>query len=486
MMSRRNRWIAAAFVAVAWTAGATYSAGQPSTVDPDHVALITGRALAGTGAIDFLRTLVDSVGPRVTGTEHSRAAAALILATLRQAGFDSAGYEEYRFQPRWERGGAEVRVAQPISRALTVGSYGWVPGTDGRVDAPLVDLGRPPTSDIPADATRFERAAVLVDVHSIGDEPLQVMRTRVAQQLARAGAVAMLIPSDKPDRMVYTSAWGFYPRGPLPVLSIAREDALLVRRLLASGPVTLTLAVQNTFADANATERNVVAEIPGRHPSEVVVVGAHFDSWDFADGADDNGTGVAAVVEAARILKSLDVKPSATIRFLFVSGEEQANLGSRAYVQRHAAELDATRAFLMMDDGAQLPLGFNTNGRSDLVGPLRTLLAPLAPMHAADITDAADLESDNASFMAAGVPSLTLRVADGDYDVRHHAIADTFDKIDPRQLALDTAVMASAAYLIARTDDWRGSRQPLDQVKQLFRKTGLTSAQELLFGPLSR
>jgi hypothetical protein len=155
-------------------------------------------------------------------------------------------------------------------------------------------------------------------------------------------------------------------------------------------------------------------------------------------------------------------------------------------VQRHAGELDATRAFLMMDDGAQLPLGFKTNGRSDLLRPLETLLAPLSGLRAAEVTDGVDLESDNASFMAAGVPSLTLRVAHGDYDVRHHAIADTFDKIDPRHLALDTAVMASAAYIIANADNWRVSRQSLEQVQELFRKTGLTSAQELLFGPLSR
>jgi Zn-dependent M28 family amino/carboxypeptidase len=286
--------------------------------------------------------------------------------------------------------------------------------------------------------------------------------------------------------MVYTSAWGFYPHGPLPVLSIGKEDTLFLRRLLASGPVTLAVDVRNSFDDAKATERNVVAEIPGRNPSQVVVVGAHFDSWDFADGADDNGTGVAAVLEAARILKSLNVKPYATIRFLFDSGEEQANLGSRAYVERHTGELDRTRAFLMMDDGAQVPLGFKTNGRSDLVGLLKTLLKPLNRLHASDVSDSADLESDNASFMAVGVPSLDLWVASGDYDVRHHAIADTFDKVNPHHLALDAAVIGSAAYLIANTEDWRSGRQSHDQVEQLFRKTGLTSAQEALFGPLPR
>lgn len=482
---RRARGKTAALAGVLWIGAIACGMGQPGAPASDDIASITSRALNGGGAIAFLKTLTDEVGPRVTGSENARKAAALILDTLRKAGFDNAHYEEYQFQPRWQRGAIDVRVASPVSRTLIAGSYGWVPGTRGRIEARLTDLGSPPTGDIPANAA-LNGAAVLVNVHDVRAEPSEVMRAKVAQQLKQRDAAVMLIPSDKPDRMVYTSGWGFYPQGPLPVLSIAREDTLFLRRLLASGPVTLSLDVQNRFDEAKATERNVVAEIPGRDPSQIVLVGAHFDSWDWASGADDNGSGVAAVLDAARILKSLNIRPSATIRFAFFSGEEQANLGSRAYVARHGSELGRTRAFLMMDDGAQVPLGFKTNGRSDLVGPLKTLLTPLAALHADGVTDSADVESDNASFMAAGVPSLDLRVAQGDYDVRHHAIADTFDHVDPRHLAQDTAVMAGAAALIANDRSWRGARHTPAEVQLLFRNTGLLSAEETLFGPLAR
>lgn len=476
----------AALAGILWIGGIACGMGQPGAPASDDIASITSRALNG-GAIAFLKTLTDEVGPRVTGSENARKAAALILDTLRKAGFDNAHYEEYQFQPRWQRGAIDVRVAAPVSRTLIAGSYGWVPGTRGRIEARLADLGSPPTGDILANRVSPPKgAAVLVDVHDVGAEPSEVMRAKVAFQLAQLHAAVMLIPSDKPDRMVYTSGWGFYPHGPLPVLSIAREDTLFLRRLLASGPVTLSLDVQNRFDEAKATERNLVAEIPGRDPSQIVVVGAHFDSWDWASGADDNGSGVAAVLDAARILKSLNIRPYATIRFAFFSGEEQANLGSRAYVARHGSELGGTRAFLMMDDGAQVPLGFKTNGRSDLVGALKTLLTPLAALHADGVTDSADVESDNASFMAAGVPSLDLRVAQGDYDVRHHAIADTFDHVDPRHLAEDTAVIAGAAALIANDRSWRGARQTPAEVQLLFRNTGLLSAEETLFGPLPR
>ncbi len=450
----------------------------------DLIARIAGHATTGGGALDFLETLTDTIGPRMTGSVSSRAASELILKTLRTAGFDNAHFEEYSFRPRWQRGAAIAGITSPANFALTVGSYAWVPGTSGRVEAPVADLGSPGSSDSPISAEKFRGAAVLVDVHAVGTEPLQGMRARVAQQLARVGAAAMLIPSGKPDRMVYTSAWGFYPRGPLPVLSIAKEDALLLRRLLTKGPVRISLDVRNSFDSAAATERNVIADLVGTQPNEMVLVGGHFDSWDFAQGADDNGSGVAAIVEAARILKSSGVKPRCTIRFIFFSGEEQANLGSRAYVKQHQSELDRVRAFLMMDEGAQAPLGFRTQGRADLVAPLEKLLQPLAALHANHAFNEWDLESDNASFMTAGVPAFTLKVEPGDYDARHHAVTDTFDRVDPRLLALDTAVIATAAYLIANAEQPLGRRLSLAEVREFLKKTGLERAQETQFGPL--
>jgi len=449
----------------------------------DQVARIAGYATTRGGALAFLETLTDTVGGRVTGSPQSHAASELILKTLKDAGFENAHFEEYTLEAGWQRGPARGEVLSPVSAPLYVGSYGWAPGTPGRVEAPVVDLGSPASNELPKSAESLRGAAVLVDVHSIGNAPIPVMRALIARQLAQAGAAAMLLPSDKPDRMLYTSAYGLFPRAPLPVLSIAREDALLLRRLLAKGPVRIALDIQNTFSSP-AKERNVIADLPGANPDDVVLVGAHFDSWDPAQGADDNGSGVAAVLEAARILKSMGVKPRCTIRFAFFSGEEEADLGSHAYVERHHAELDHLRAFLLMDDGAQVPLGFATNGREDLVAPLQKILYPLAGFGAGKIVTDADMESDNASFMVVGVPSLTLQVEPGDYDVRHHAITDTFDKINPRNLALDTAVMAVSAYAVAEAETPLGPRLSPAEVKDLLKRTGLDSAQDLQFGPL--
>jgi hypothetical protein len=336
---------------------------------------IVGAALNRRGAITFLEALTDTVGGRVTGSPESRAASELVLRTLREAGFANARFEEYSFAPGWKRGPAAARVISPAQAPLHVGSYGWAPGI--RMDVPLAIAVATPDGKISPDPSRLRGAAVLVSIESGADLTLApnyvVMRSRTAQKLATAGAAAMLIPSEKPGRMLYTSAAGLYPRAPLPILSVAKEDALLLRRLLSRGEVKLALDVQNRFDDRPPSERNVVADVPGTDPRAVVLVGAHFDSWDPAQGATDNGAGVAAVLDAARILRSLGVKPRATLRFVFFSGEEQACLGSRAWAEAHAQELDHLWAALIMDGEPQSPLGFLLHGRDD------RRLAPGAP-----------------------------------------------------------------------------------------------------------
>jgi Zn-dependent M28 family amino/carboxypeptidase len=294
----------------------------------------------------------------------------------------------------------------------------------------------------------------------------------------------MLIPSDKPNRMLYTSAFGFYPKGPLPVLSVAKEDVLFLRRLLASGPVRLSLEIANTFDRSPPQERNVIADIEGTTPGEVVLVGAHFDSWDPGQGAQDDGVGVAAILEAARILRSLGIKPRRTIRFAFFSGEEQALLGSRAYVEKHRGELDGLRAVVIMDSGAQTPRGFNIHGRSDIESATRALLAPLSSLGASGVSLRASFDMDHGPFLAAGIPVFTLWVDEGEYDTHHHAVSDSFDKVDPQMLALDTAVLAVTAYRLADAPEAPGRRLSPADAARLLEKLGLESLRRTVYaGP---
>lgn len=449
-------------------------------------ARIAGAALTNGGASAFLEKLTDEVGGRVTGSKECRAASELILAALKEAGYANARFEEYPLESRWTRGPATGRIASPIDRPIAIGSYAWVPGTAGQITAPLLDIGAPASQALPVPAERVRGAAVLVDPQKVGADPSFVMRATLARALADAGAAAMLIPSDKPGRMIYTSAFGFYPRGPLPVISVAKEDSLLLRRLLAKGPVKLALDVRNTFDTSPYRERNVIADLPGRDADEVVLLGAHYDSWDPAEGADDDGSGVAAVLEAARILKTLGVLPRRTIRFAFFSGEEEATLGSRAYVAAHEKELDRLRAVLVMDSGAGAPRGVELHGRADLEAPVKKLLAPFASLGATGTTLDASFDRDHAPFLVAGVPAMTLWVEPGSYDEHHHTVTDTFDKVDPRLLALDTAVMAIAAWELANAAEPVGRRLMAAEAVQLMKKAGVDSTRQMVYGSAAR
>jgi carboxypeptidase Q len=455
------------------------SAPGPVARNQDELARIVGYSMMSGGASNFLEILTDRIGGRITGSAESRATADLILKSLKDAGFENAHFEQFEINPGWQHGPATGEVISPVRRALYVASYGWAPGTPGAVEVPVMDIaatgdGHSPLPD------RVRGAAVLVDLPSnLLSTNYVATRHLLARQLANAGAAAMFIVSDKPDRMLYTSAFLIYPRGPLPIISIAKEDAAFLRRLLAHGPVTIRLDVQNSFSDGPVSERNVVADLTGTDPSEMVLLTAHFDSWDPAQGANDNGAEVATVLEAARILKFLKIQPRHTIRFIFFSGEEQSDLGSRAYVAQHKQELDKIRAVFNTDAGVQPPLGFKLYGRTDLEAGTRKLLLPLAPLGADRVFTDADFDSDEESFMVVGVPAYSLAVVPEDYYVRHHTIVDTFERIDPRMLSLHTAVLAGAGYTFANSEERPGRRLSPSEVKELLHRTGLESLYEL-------
>ena len=459
--------------------GQDASSSVPKTENQDDLARIVGYSIISGGASRFLETLSDNIGGRITGSPESKATADLILRTLKEAGFGNAHFEEYTINPGWQHGPATGAVITPVKRDLYVASYGWAPGTPGPVELPVADIGASGDGHSPL-PDRVHGAAVLVDLGSNGLSTNYVAtRHLLAQQLASSGAAAMFIVSDKPDRMLYTSAFLIYPRGPLPIVSIAKEDAAFLRRLLNKSPVKIRLDIQNSFSNGPVPERNVIADLVGRDPSEMVLLTAHFDSWDPAQGANDNGGEVATILEAARILRALKIQPRHTIRFVFFSGEEQSDLGSRAYVAQHKRELDKIRAVFNTDSGIETPLGFKVYGRTDLEAGTRKLISPLAPLGVDRVFTDADFDSDEESFMVVGVPAYSLAVEPGDYYARHHTIIDTFERIDPRMLSLHTAVLAGVGYTFANADDRPGPRLTPVEVKQLLQRTGLESLYEL-------
>ena len=201
------------------------------------------------------------------------------------------------------------------------------------------------------------------------------------------------------------------------------------------------------------TVDNVIAEVRGHQlPDEWVIVGAHLDSWDFATGAQDNGTGVAMVIDAARAIAALGRPPRRSIRFALWGGEEQGLLGSRAYVEAHRSELTRCIVVINTDGGTGRIRGFLTPGRPEVAEAMRpfsdTLLGGIGATGLDPSTRYA-FQSDVGPFIVHGIPALDLDADEQPYEEIHHKTTDTLDRVNRRNLAVGTAAIAIAAYAIA-------------------------------------
>ncbi len=280
------------------------------------------------------------------------------------------------------------------------------------------------------------------------------LRDRLDVRLRDAGALAVLWPDSEPGNVLAARSRGFGTEvGVLPSAQVGREDVQLMRRLLDRGPVRVAFEVHNRISAGPVIVNNVVAEIRGRErPDEWVIMGAHLDSWDFATGAQDNGTGVAMVLDAARAIAALGRPPRRSIRFALWGGEEQGLVGSLAYVHAHDADLSHCIANINTDGGSGRVLGFLTPGRRDVAGALRPLSqALLANLGATEIDQSMRyaFQSDDGPFILHGIPALDLNPDDTKYEEVHHTASDTLDKVDRHDLAIGAATMAITAYAIA-------------------------------------
>jgi Zn-dependent M28 family amino/carboxypeptidase len=197
---------------------------------------------------------------------------------------------------------------------------------------------------------------------------------------------------------------------------------------------------------------NTVAEIRGTEkPDEVVILGAHLDSWDLGTGATDNGTGSAAVLEAARALQKLGVKPKRTIRFVLFTGEEQGLNGSRAYVAAHKDELPKISGVLVHDTGTGKVLTIGLMGNYNVRETIDRVVYPLAETAGImEPTLRSEGGTDHVPFDEAGVPGFWCVQDPADYDKTHHSQADTLDRVRWDELTQGAEVLAVFAYNVAQ------------------------------------
>src|SRR5260370_9679028 len=217
--------------------------------------------------------------------------------------------------------------------------------------------------------------------------------------------------------------------------------------MLKHGPVTIEMEMTNTIGNKPVEVYNTVAEIRGSEkPDEVVIIGAHLDSWDLGTGSTDNGTGSMAVLEAARALAKLNLRPKRTIRFVLFAGEEQGLYGSQEYVKAHQSELEKISGVLVHDTGTGrvLALGLHDNYQDrELVDQV---LAPLPELKLLEPRMARSFGTDHLSFDEAGVPGFFCIQERAEYNLTPHSQSDTFDKVWKDDLNQGAEVLAAWAY----------------------------------------
>jgi hypothetical protein len=272
---------------------------------------------------------------------------------------------------------------------------------------------------------------------------------------AKAGAVAVLVRSvgGADYRLPHTGALDYAPDAPhVPAAAVSAEDADLLANLTSQGTVRLHLTL--TPQDLPPVESfNVIADWPGsEHPEEIVIVSGHLDSWDLGTGAIDDGAGVAVAMQTIHLLQTLQLHPRRTIRFIAWMDEEHAGSGSATYAQEHTAEVAKHIGAIESDLGAGHPAGIIYAGIPELDKWLNPISKALAPIGATTRTAGADTGEDINPLAAQHVPCFTPAQDSRFYFNYHHTAADTFDKVDPRELNQNAAVMAVLAYALADSE----------------------------------
>jgi hypothetical protein len=472
--------------------------GQQLTVDTAGVGAVMDEGMNRSEVMKNLQYLTDVIGPRLTGSPAARAANDWTARRFQDYGL-TAHLEQWNFGGTWTRGAMWARLVQPRVHDLVAASWAWSPGTGGKpVRGPVVRINASVPESLAASGARVRGAWVMLSPPSIvwnndgppmtaadsqrqrdffrtmfGPPPGLDSAGRARRQqfqndlpfiLKNLGALGQLVDGGK-EQGLLTMSGSPNRIYPLVRIVVSHEDYGMLDRLIASGSAPqVEASVTNVLTTDSVPQWNTVAEIPGtEHPGQVVIVGAHLDSWDLGTGASDNGTGSVATLEAARIIARSGVKPKRTIRFVLFTGEEQGLIGSRKYAETHAAEADSMQAVIVLDNGVGAITGQALQGRPDLYGLWRSLLAPVRSLNADTVTDAMKGGTDHLSFLPYGVPGFNFNQIPRGYNHTHHSQSDTWDKAIDWDLRQASTVMAVTALELANLNEMisRAPKRPV-------------------------
>ncbi len=406
----------------------------------------------------IVEDLTTRVGPRLAGSPNEARARALMVATLKRLGFAHVHVEAFDL-PGWRRGEEQAAIVSPAPQPLAVTALG------GSVATPPEGITAPVVRFPDLAALKAAPAASLTGRIAFVDQRMfraqdgsgygqtVAIRVRSAALAASKGAVAVLIRSVGTDshRLPHTGMMRYEEDTPrIPAAALSNPDADQLARLLARAqePVVVRLVLRPEVG-FSARSGNVVGDIPGgERADEIVLLGAHLDSWDLGTGAIDDGAGVAIVTAAAKLAGEMG-RPRRTIRVVLFGAEEVGLLGARAYLKAHEREIARHVLVSEADFGADRVWRMDSGvGKAALpfAAAVHQLLRPLGIGRGGNDS----LGGSDVSVLArAGVPAIGLRQNGMRYFDIHHTADDTLDKIDPRQLTQNVAAYATMAFLVA-------------------------------------
>jgi hypothetical protein len=475
----------------------------PIQVDPKVLdQKLLAEAKTGSEIMANLTYLSDVIGPRLTGSAALKRANDWTADKMRSYGLSNVHLEGWEIPVGWERGPVSVRLVEPqAGRPLTAAAMGWTPGTNGRITGDVVVMEARNSNDLAAYKGKLKGAIVLrgrptvirplSDMDLFGGQrqggrggrggpgaqgdgrtprpdserrdrsqfqQMMAFRRELTEFLHTEGAAVLMMDSGKPHGLLnMTGNWRgndrVSARDPLPTLFVAHEHYAMLYRLATRKQMVRTrveVEINNRFIPGPIGVYNTVGEIRGSEkPDEFVVLGAHLDSWDLGQGTTDNGTGTAVVLEAARVLVKSGIRPRRTIRFCLFTGEEQGLHGSKAYVERHKAEMPKTSLALVHDTGTGRVVGITLENRAVLKPILEAELVSLKPLGVEDFNLRSMPGSDHMSFERVGVPGLAVKQDWAEYRLSHHSQSDTLDKAREPDLIQGAQTLVVAAVRVA-------------------------------------
>ena len=416
--------------------------------------LIINRSMADSQGYNRLGEMLDTFGPRLSGSTNLEKTLEWIKSEMKKDGLDNVRGEDVMV-PKWVRGKESAVMTSPWKKDLAILGLGGSVGTGPRGVSGEVFVVNS-FEDLKLRAKDAKGKIVLYNVPFTTYGKTVQYRYRGASEAAKVGGIASLIRSVGPYSMntphTGTSAYEEDVKK-IPHAAITLEDAAMMGRMADRG-LTIKISLNmEAKSYEDVLSQNVMSEIIGsEYPEEIIVLGGHIDSWDAGQGAHDDGGGCVAAWQAIKLIKDLGLKPKRTIRAVMWTNEENGLRGGEAYRDAHFNNLDNYILAMESDAGVFKPSGFGFTGSDEAFKILQDIGTLLKRIESGEITKGGG-GADIGPIMREGVPGMGLKVDGSKYFWYHHTPADTFDKVDKDEFNRCVASMAVMAYVVADMDD---------------------------------